>query len=1068
MNINLINDIQDYIDSINTDYQSKVTTEHSFRGALKTLLTVIANDGVRKESEKILVINEPRRKCYGAPDFEFRKHDDAIAFLETKNLGDNDIKGANSKKHKEQFDSYKKAVNMIAFTDYLRFYLYEEGEEILSAVIGIIKDGVIIFNEDELQISNFFKIIEKLANSKPQPIRSANKLSETMAAKARIIANILNNAMAKEEKEQTDEDEGLHLKLKAFKKFLVHDMTKEQFADFYAQTILYGLFIARINDNTPQSFTLQEAANLIPSFNPFLKKIFRLLALAELHSHIKWIVDDLVSIFKVTDINKVLRNYGKDPLVHFYENFLEDYNPKIKEQFGVWYTPIEVVRFIVNSVDNILKHKLNIEEGLANNELIEWKDSFIHRVQILDPATGTGTFLAETAEKIHESYDRQEGTWPEDVVNHIIPRLNGFEYLMAPYTMAHLKVSNSLCLNNIKENLPDRLQIFLTNSLEEEHEEEKLDIVKFITDESNAASKIKRDTPVMVVMGNPPYNEKSVNESPWIMNLLNDYKQEPGMKRIRVKGKKGKAVYKNSLKEPNPKGINNDYCKFIRLGQNFVEKTNEGVLAYICANTFLDTQLFRGMRYELLKKFDDIYIVNLHGSTKRKESMEGRKDECVFDIMVGVSINIFIKRKEGNNNALAKVYYKDIYGSRKEKLDYLANNTFDTVDFEEITPTKPLYTFRLRNNILREKYDEGFSIKELMPSYVQGFKTDKDYVAIQYDRNAISKIIDAMASDVDNNSLIEQYHFKDNRDWNLEKGRKMLKAIENKCDYISQVQYRPFDVRWTFYNKALVTYPRPLILSSVYNKENIILCLGKEGSTQGDNEWNLVFSSTHPTDINLVPRGGVYLFPLFLYDDLGMETTNFSSEILKRIEERIGRKLINSYKRNEEVNFHPYDLFGYIYAVLHSHKYRKTYHECLQDGFPSIPYPKSAGYFFYLAELGYDIFKLHHLIDVDRKDITTSYPESLPANNNLVTKKVFELNKEGKGRVWINDFQYFDNVPEEVWKLMTSGYQPLDKWLDDRKNKCLTTDEIWHYHKMIFALKRQIEIVAEIDKFIEL
>lgn len=1065
----MICDIQEYIDSINKDYQSKVTTEHSFRGALRTLLQKIANDGVRKESEKVLIINEPKRKTYGAPDFEFRKHDDAIAFLETKDLGDTDIRGTNSNKHKEQFDRYKTAVNMIAFSDYLQFYLYEEGEETLSAVIGEFKDDSIVICEDEMQISNFYKIVSKLANSKPQPIKSANKLSESMAAKAKIIANVLNVAMAKDEKDQTDEDEGLRSKLNAFKKFLVHDMTEAQFADFYAQTILYGLFIARIKDKTPQTFSLQEAADLIPSFNPFLKKIFKLLALADLHSHIKWIVEDLVAIFKVTDIDKVLKNYGKDPLVHFYEDFLENYNPKLKEQFGVWYTPIEVVKFIVNSVDIILQKKLDIEDGLSNNDLIQWNDTTTHRVQILDPATGTGTFLAEVANNIYESYKGQQGTWPDDVVKHIIPRLNGFEYLMAPYTMAHLKVSNSLRLDEIKENLPDRLQIFLTNSLEEEHEEEKLDIAKFITDESNAASKIKRDTPVMVVMGNPPYNEKSVNDSYWIMGLMNDYKQEPGMKPIRVKGKKGKAVYKNSLNEPNPKGINNDYCKFIRLGQNFVEKTNEGVLAYICANTFLDTQLFRGMRYELLKKFDEIYIINLHGSTKRKENREDRKDECIFDIQVGVSINIFIKHRDSKNDALANVFYKDIYGTRKEKLEFLASNTFESVDFQEITPSAPFYTFGIRDNSLREEYDKGFCIKELMASCVQGFKTDKDYIAIQYEREKVVEIVDALDSDLDDNLLREKYRFKDNRDWSLQKGRDLLKNLKNKENYISKVQYRPFDTRWTFFHKSLVTYPRPLIQKSVHNKKNVLLCLGKEGSTQGDNEWNIVYSTTLPTDINLIPRGGVYLFPLFLYDDLGFKTINYSGEIYRKIEEAINKKLqdVNDAERNED-GFLAIDLFDYIYAVLHSRKYRTTYHECLQDGFPTIPYPSSAEYFFDMAEKGKKIRKLHQLKGIDKKDFETSYPVNQPTNNNLVTKKVFETTENGMGKIWINDCQYFDNVPEIVWKMMVSGYQPLDKWLDDRKNKCLTSDEIRHYQKIIVALERQIEIMDEIENIIAL
>ena len=581
MNENIIQ----YITSVNNIYQTDETTEHSFRGSLETLLKSMLPKS-KKNQTPINVINEPKRKEYGAPDFELRKGDVIISFIETKDLFDKDLRGQNDKVHKEQFDRYKKAINTIAFTDYLEFVLYEKGEEILSARIAELQGNNIVPVSDAQQFSNFQKIIQILLEAKPQPIKSAKVLAETLAAKAKIIASILSKAL---EKKSSNEDNELHVKLDAFKKFLVHDMSEEQFADFYAQTIVYGLFIARIYDKTPATFTLQEASELIPSINPFLKKIFKQLALAELHSGVKWIVEELVEIFKVTDMERIMRNYGKDPLVHFYEEFLSEYNPKIREEFGVWYTPKEVVNFIVDAVDTILRTELNVENGLADNQLIEYKGKETHKVQILDPATGTGTFLAVVADKIREHYKNQEGLWPEDVVQHIVPRLNAFEYLMAPYTMAHLKLATSLGLDKIEDDRLERLNIFLTNSLEEDHPESTLPFAKFITDESNAANVIKRDTPVMVVMGNPPYNEKSANTGEWIMNLMDDYKQEPGMSRIQVSRNKKtrKVTYKNTLKGANPKGINNDYCKFIRLGQNFVEKTNEGVLAYITANTYL-------------------------------------------------------------------------------------------------------------------------------------------------------------------------------------------------------------------------------------------------------------------------------------------------------------------------------------------------------------------------------------------------------------------------------------------------------------------------------------------------
>ena len=1076
-------DIEKYISDVNEIYNSGVPTEHTYRVPLVNLLAQLLSGN---KKNKVGVYNEGIRKDYGAPDIEFRRDDVTIAFIETKKIGDPDLLGQNSKQHKEQFDRYKNAVNLIAFTDYLVFYLYENGEQILSARIGREESTGVVINDAQDQLENFLKIINKLGNAEPQPIRSAKLLAEVMAAKAKVIVSVLNTAMMLN---NTPEDEDLHSKLDAFQKFLVHDMSVEQFTDFYAQTIVYGLFVARIYDKTPKTFSLQEAAELIPAINPFLKKIFKHLALAELHKGIRWIVEDLVAIFRVTDMRRVMHNYGKDPLVHFYEDFLEAYNPKLREDFGVWYTPQEVVSFIVDAIDTILREKLNTEKGLADNSLVTYKDKTFHKVQILDPATGTGTFLATAAEKIYASYKGKEGCWPEDVVKDIIPRLNGFEYLMAPYTMAHLKVASALRLNDLQEDLPERLNIFLTNSLDKDYPEERLDFAKFITDESNAASLIKRDTPVMVVMGNPPYNEKSANNGDWIMDLMNDYKQEPGLQRKKTnkKTKEGTPVYKNTLNEKNPKGLNNDYCKFIRLGQNFVENTEEGVLAYICGNTYLDTALFRGMRYELLKKFDEIYIINLHGSTKRNESTnEGGKDECVFNIQVGVSINIFIKRRDGDSNTLASVYYKDLYGPQREKLHYLATHRLGDIDFQELTPQAPLFTFRTRSNELREKYNAGFSVRELMTEDVkQGLTTGIDSLVIHYTK----KDVETFAGKVDSvpfSEMAKMFHFANTEALNSKYLTLQKKINDNHfkpSEHITEMTYRPFDNRWTIYGKETMDRPRPEIGKNVVNKRNVVLCLAKEGSTIGDNEWSLAYISTLPTDKNVIPRGGVYLFPLFVYDQMGDVHTNFSEAVISQIEERTGLRMLSAEEEfalidpkagcrvvytDDEDTFLPLDLLDYIYAVLHSHRYRKTYHECLQDGFPTIPYPENADYFRRMAELGGQIRRLHQLIGITEQELITTYSISRPKDNNLCTLRRFEETGDGKGRVWINEQQYFDHVPVKAWKMVVAGYQPLDRWLKDRKDKKLSSEEVEHYQKMIVALQRQTSIMECIDNMIEI
>ena len=1061
--------ITTYIEELNKVYQTQQATEATYRGILQNLIKTLL--------PKVTIIHEPKRSAYGVPDYKILKNGIAISFIETKNLNDKDLKGEKEKLHKEQFDRYKSALNTIVFTDYLTFHLYENGELTSSANIANIVNQTIVPTDDKKEEAVFLKIVQTLGNASPQKITQAGKLAEIMAAKAKLIATIIGNAMSEN---KTDEDKNLHDKLSAFQKILVHDMDEKQFADFYAQTIVYGMFIARINDKTPKTFSRLEAAELIPSFNPFLKKIFKNIALAELHSYIVWIVDDLAEIFRVTDMTKVLKNYGKetgrkDPIIHFYEEFLEEYNPKIREEFGVWYTPAQVVHFIVDAVNEILIKEFGIKNGLANNSKIEITDhngdsKEIHHIQVLDPATGTGTFLAEVCHVIHSYYKGQEGLWPEDVIRHLIPRINGFEYLMAPYTMAHLKLATALQLDQNKGKLPERLNIYLTNSLEEEQPETKLDFGTFVSDEANAANALKRETPVMVVMGNPPYNEKSANKGKWIMDLMDDYKQEPGesKKVIRINKRTKQKTFKNTLKERNPKGINNDYCKFIRLGQHFVNRTQEGVLAYITANTFLDTRLFRGMRYDLLKTFDKIYIINLHGSTMRSESTPELKDQCIFDIMQGVSINIFIKKKDKETSSLAQVFYKDIYGSRKLKLDFLAENQLSTVDFQEIVPSAPLYIFRPHDNHLQEVYESGFKIDKLMPNYVQGFKTGKDEISIQFDK----ELLEELCKDILNNNshdVITKYSLPDNAVQKIQSIRKEITTSNyNWKNNLCKINYRPFDNRWTIYGKIFMDRHRPEIQKNIINKNNIVLGIGKSGNVMGNSEWSLVSISDMAMDINVIPRGGIYLFPLYIYEGM-LQYANFTPDIVKKIESITELFMQDCHDTERSENgFLPIDLIDYIYAVLYSPSYRDTYNDFLQSDFPIIPYPNSADYFFSIAEKGKELRELHLMKTIKQQDIITQYPVYDANNDNIVLSRKFVENDNDTGRVYINETQYFDNVPKDVWEMFISGYQVADKWLKDRLNKKLTNEEIIHYQKMIVAIKRTIEIQEDIDNIIRL
>lgn len=469
-----------------------------------------------------------------------------------------------------------------------------------------------------------------------------------MAGKARLLENIIEQAMNDETESYANEN--LHGQYQAFKDVLIQELKPADFADIYAQTIAYGMFAARLHDDTPENFSREEAARLIPKTNPFLRQIFNNLAGNDLDERIAWVVDDLVTVFQATNIEKIMKTYGQgklhnDPMIHFYEDFLAEYNPKLRKSKGVWYTPQPVVSFIVRAVDEILQKEFGLPEGLADYSMIEREVAVeqscdkrttdgmkhekrkFHRVQILDPATGTGTFLAEVVNQIYDRYRDQQGIWQQYVEQHLLPRLNGFEILMASYAVAHLKLDMLLGETGYQHQTDKRLHIYLTNSLEESNNEPRTLFAQWLSREATEANVIKRDCPVMVMIGNPPYSVSSQNKGVWINRLLDDYKAD--------------------LNERNIQPLSDDYIKFIRLGQHYIEKNGEGVLAFICNNSFLDGVIHRQMRKSLTQTFDKIYVLDLHGNSRKKETTpDGGKDENVFDIMQGVSINIFIKKRK--------------------------------------------------------------------------------------------------------------------------------------------------------------------------------------------------------------------------------------------------------------------------------------------------------------------------------------------------------------------------------------------------------------------------------------
>ncbi len=627
--------IDQYINNINKRYKQGNATEHTYRGDLQTLIESIV--------PAIRATNEPKRQSCGAPDYILTKRDNLsrsesgipVGFIEAKDIGDRDLAGLKKTGNKEQFDRYKASLNNLFFTDYLDFHLYRDGQFIIKIAIAEITDrGIVALPQN---FANFENLITDFCSHIGQTIKSSKKLAEMMAGKARLLSDIIENSLTSDE--INNENSTLKEQMNAFKEILIHDITPKGFADVYAQTIAYGMFAARLHDPTLPTFSRQEAAELIPKSNPFLRKLFGYIAGPDLDDRIKWIVDSLVEIFLACNVEEILKNYGKttkmeDPIIHFYETFLSEYDPKLRKARGVWYTPAPVVNFIVRAVDDILKTEFDLPQGLADNSKTKIKinqqgkqvEHEVHKVQILDPATGTGTFLAEVVKHIHKKFEGQQGIWSNYVETHLLPRLNGFELLMASYAMAHLQLDLLLTETGFKPTTNQRLRVYLTNSLEESHPDTGTLFANWLSAEANEANHLKRDSPVMVVMGNPPYSVSSTNKSPWIENLTADYKK--------------------NLNERNIQPLSDDYIKFIRFGQHFIEKTGEGILAFITNNSFIDGIIHRKMREELIKAFDKVYIIDLHGNAKKKEvCLDGSPDQNVFDIMQGVSINIFVKKK---------------------------------------------------------------------------------------------------------------------------------------------------------------------------------------------------------------------------------------------------------------------------------------------------------------------------------------------------------------------------------------------------------------------------------------
>jgi len=1000
-----------YIQSISSKFSHVETSEMGYRTDFELLLK-----GIFKLINVKRVDHDPRARQGNKPDFIVIDREVPILYIEAKDIGISLDKVEKSK----QMARYFGYTNLV-LTDYVEFRFYRNGlpyEEPIKIANYNLKNRIITPLSQNYE--HAAKTLLDFTQSQKEPIKSGKHLSKIMGGKAQRIRDNIRHFLAFDSEKNK---ELIHI-YKAIKKMLVHDLTIEAFSDMYAQTLVYGLFVARYYDDSPDTFTRQEARDLVPASNPFLQHFFDHIAGPNFDKRLSFIVDELCLVFQHSDTKKLIEEYmgDADPVIHFYEDFLKEYDPDLRKKMGAYYTPLPVVRFIVRSVDYILQNQFNLPNGLADTSKLS---NGKHRVQILDPALGTGTFISATIRTIYKRLKKQGqlGRWPAYVHHDLLPRLHGFELMMAPYTIAHLKLSLAFKQTGFWK-FHRRLGIYLTNSLEQS--EAQQDLLSFgfaesIAEEAREADKIKNETPIMVVIGNPPYSISSQNKGKWILQLIKDYKTGLNERKI---------------------NLDDDYIKFIRFAEHFIEKNKTGIVAMITNNSFIDGITHRQMRKHLLETFDEIYILDLHGNSKKKEKApDGGKDENIFNIMQGVSISIFVRRGE-DKKGLGEVYHAELYGKREDKFKALNESNVQTIKWKKLNYSEPYYFFVAKDFAAIKDYEKGFKLNELFMVNSNGIETQKDRVNIFFDEKEANLILRNF-TDLLETELITLYSLKDGRDWKVKTAK--IDLVNNPI-LINQLQYRPFDLRFVNYTgvtKGIMSYPRFEVMKNFVNKN--IGFIFKRGF-QEENSVP-VFISANIIDRRSWTRAGMQgaetIAPLYLYAENGSKTTNLKKEIVSAIEKNVGK-------------VSPEDIFDYIYAILHSPNYCEKYKEFLKIDFPRVPYPKDTKTFKKLVAFGAELRFLHLLESPKVNQFITTYPI---AGSDTVEKLTFK-----DGKVFINTEQYFGNVPEVAWNFYIGGYQPARKWLKDRKKRILKNEDIEHYQKIIVVLSETNRIMKEIDK----
>ncbi len=1091
-------------------------TEHTHRPALKDFLEAL--------DWSIAVTNEPKRIECGAPDLVVTRKKDGLVLghLEAKDVGLSLDEAAKSEQLRKR---YLPALPNFLLTDYLEFRWFVDGQLRDKFILGEAKPNGAVVPDAGAQ-GHAEEILKEFLGREPMRIEGAEELARRLARLTHLIRDGIVAAF-----QTGNASELLTGWRSVFAQTLLPELAEagreEEFADMFAQTLTYGLFSARALSSLSARFTLAEAAKLIPRTNPFLRDFFDLITGPKLDDEpFAGFVQDVVTLLDCANMAAILEDFGKgmgagrrrDPVIHFYETFLAAYDPKLRELRGVRYTPEPVVSYIVESIDWLLRERFGLKDGLADKSKIivrrqeagQTIEEESHRVLILDPATGTGTFLFEVVENIRERFEQkhQAGLWPAYVHEHLLPRLFGFELLMAPYAVAHLKLGLELSARHLLElqrgvwayhfEPNERLNIYLTNTLEDLNKvADQLGPLAIVSREANQASAVKKHRPVLVVLGNPPYaNFGRQNRNDFILGLLEDYKR---------------GLHEKKL------NLDDDFIKFLRWAQDRIERTGSGIVGFITNNVYLDGLTHRRMRESLLETFDEIYVLNLHGSAKKQETApDGTKDDNVFDITVGVAIALFVKLPPGSQprkdatksvkkaaRAHATVHHADLWGLRKHKYDWLGGHNTASTEWTTFAPDAPDFFFRPRNVEHEEEWNESWSIREAFVVSGNAIKTERDRVSIRFTQKEAEEAV----SDFRTLSLEElrtKYSLdRDSRDWSVDRAKKdTLDHLGNKL--VAPILYRPFDVRYTWFSgraKGFIGTPARDLMRHLFGKDNIALCSLRQ-ARRGQTDTFFVGQGLVCKDIVSIFDIGT-LFPLYLYPDKQPGTQeelvphedgrrpNLTPDFVGEFAKAVRLQFVPDGCGNLRKTFGPEDIFHYAYAIFHAPSYRERYAEFLKLGFPRVPITSDAMLFRRLCGRGRRLVGLHTLrehgldtvdFDVPGDNVVEQVvyvpPKAAAAGKGKsrvarqaqlasgVTEAVEGLAAGPAGRVYINRKQYFDGILPVVWGFRIGGYQVCEKWLKDRRGRKLEHDEIEHYEHTVTALAETRTLMAEIESLI--